>query len=789
VSEAPAPDPEPQSESLARLVDQACNRFEAAWRSGGPPRIEDFLAGWSGPDRSALLRELVLLDVDYRRQRRLSCATEDYGSRFPDLDPAWLADAVAAPSTLSGTALTPHDHFEKAWKGGLGPRIEEYLAEVPEADRVPLFRELLALEIELRCNDSEMPTPEEYHRRFGEHIKLIDAVFANAPCDADSGPPGSGEGATTPHPSPSVGSAVGPGLPSPSGSPPAPDYIGRYKVVRRLGGGTFGDVYLAHDGVMNRQVAIKVPSPWLLATERAREEFLREARSVSRLQHEGIVRAYDFGQEVDGQCYIVYEFIDGASLAERIKPERIAADPLPPEEVARIVAEVAEALHHAHLQGLVHRDVKPANILLDRQGRPKVTDFGLAVREEELAGQRGILAGTLPYMSPEQVHREGHHLDGRTDVYSLGVVLYELICGRRPFTATPEDELIDQILHREARPPRQVKDSITRELERVCLKALGKRVSDRYTTARDMAEELRAAVGQSRGDRPAMEEKRPPSAPNNEEVRLSLGRPETVQLQKKRHALLDRRLATEIAVLFSRPGEVTGADARVPRVLGFGLALFDQLLVENLYGSTLVKIINKEQAIFGQSLLIVQHTKRQTDEEFAPPVDDAGAMWAGDPQFQLVVAWYDRLKGSATGAVRENVAYLQQTLQLAQELDAAIIPHPDRWPLYRWWFERCIWTTGDECRGRVIVELPAEPSAGALQLQEARRARVRELSSRVSVPAEPAMALIRYGPMPYPFPPGILRKYDREDLRSHEPFLYEFCVPIEGPPQGGDAAR
>src|SRR5262249_11571856 len=124
----------------------------------------------------------------------------------------------------------------------------------------------------------------------------------------------------------------------------------------------------------------------------------------------------------------------------------------------RIVAQVAEALHYAHLQGLVHRDIKPANILLDRQGKPRGADFGLAVREEDLAGERGRLAGTLPYMSPEQVRKEGHRLDGRTDIYSLGVVLYELLCGRRPFEVKTEDELKDQILHREARPPRQIKD-------------------------------------------------------------------------------------------------------------------------------------------------------------------------------------------------------------------------------------------------------------------------------------------------------------------------------------------
>jgi serine/threonine protein kinase len=399
------------------------------------------------------------------------------------------------------------NRFEKAWKDGLGPHIEDYLAEVPEPDRVPLFGELLALEIELRGNTGERPTPEEYHRRFREHIELIDALFANSPRGADSNPPGSSEGATGPHVPPTDSSAVDPGPPPRPGSPPVPDHIGRYQVVRRLGGGAYGDVYLAHDAVMDRQVAVKVPSARLLATDRAREEFLREARSVARLEHEGIVRAYDFG-EAEGRCYIVYGFVDGESLAERIKPERIVVDPLPPEEVTRIVAQVAEALHHAHLQGLVHRDIKPANILLDRQGRPKVADFGVAVREEDLARERGRLAGTLAYMSPEQVRREGHRLDGRSDIYSLGVVLYELLCGRRPFTATTEGEWIDQILHREAKPPRQIKDSIPRQLERVCLKALSKRVQDRYTTAKDMARELLRATESSesceRGQDPAI---------------------------------------------------------------------------------------------------------------------------------------------------------------------------------------------------------------------------------------------------------------------------------------------
>src|SRR5262249_5287281 len=160
----------------------------------------------------------------------------------------------------------------------------------------------------------------------------------------------------------------------------------------------------------------------------------------------------------------------------------------------QIIAQVAEALHYAHLQGLAHRDIKPANILLDRRGQPRITDFGLAVREKDLPKERHRFAGTLPYMPPEQVRCEADRLDGRTDIYSLAVVLYELLCGRPPFVAETEEELTHQILNREPRPLRQINDSISSEVERVCLKALAKHVGDRYTTARDMADELSRAL-------------------------------------------------------------------------------------------------------------------------------------------------------------------------------------------------------------------------------------------------------------------------------------------------------
>jgi serine/threonine-protein kinase len=278
------------------------------------------------------------------------------------------------------------------------------------------------------------------------------------------------------------------------------EQIGRYRVMAELGRGAMGVVYRALDPAIGRTVAIKTIrlADFADAVElaRLRERLLREARAAGVLSHPNIVTIYDVGEE-QGLAWIAMEFVSGPTLEELL----CGAQPLAPDAVIRILRQTAAALDYAHGKGIVHRDVKPANIVIQEDGAVKITDFGIArdAASRDLT-HAGTVVGTPSYMSPEQV--EGRSVDGRSDQFSLAVIAYEMLTGEKPFAREPLPALLYQIAHEEPAPPQRINPTLGWQVEVVLRKALAKRPEDRYETCTAFVRALEGACGASRAWRP-----------------------------------------------------------------------------------------------------------------------------------------------------------------------------------------------------------------------------------------------------------------------------------------------
>src|SRR5260221_2285869 len=265
--------------------------------------------------------------------------------------------------------------------------------------------------------------------------------------------------------------------------------LGSYELIRRLGEGGMAQVYLARDIRLGREVAIKVLDSRLAQRSGFRDRFLREARVAAALDHPGIVPLYDFGDN-DGVLYLVMPYISGGSLQDALKRA-----PFPASDVVSYGTQITDALDYAHQRGVIHRDVKPANMLLHADGRLMLADFGLAkifdgsARPANRQGKPD--AGTPEYMAPEQIQGR---TDARSDLYGLGVVLYLLLTGHLPFTGSSSSAVMDGHLYRLAEAPRRLNPTVTRALEDVVMRALAKHPADRYQRASEMGAALLEAL-------------------------------------------------------------------------------------------------------------------------------------------------------------------------------------------------------------------------------------------------------------------------------------------------------
>jgi beta-lactam-binding protein with PASTA domain/tRNA A-37 threonylcarbamoyl transferase component Bud32 len=346
-------------------------------------------------------------------------------------------------------------------------------------------------------------------------------------------------------------------------------YGGRYATVERVGQGGMAEVYRARDELLGRDVAVKVLSERFSRDRSFVERFRREAQAAANLNHPNIVSLFDYGSD-DDTYFIVMEFIDGSSLSDIIRREGA----LMPERAAEIASDVARALDRAHAQGLVHRDIKSGNIMITRTGQTKVTDFGIARAVgrdgEQTMTQTGMVIGTAAYLSPEQA--QGNPVDGRSDVYSLGVVLFEMLTGRTPFSGDTALSIAYKHVREDPPRPSELNRDVSPQLDAVALKALAKNPDNRYSSAAEMSEDLQRFM-------------------HGQKVQAT-------PILADQTAVMGRGTGTQVLP----PTDIPGAEEPSPRragwyvviaLLALGLVgLLVWLLADNLFGGAEVRVPN-----------------------------------------------------------------------------------------------------------------------------------------------------------------------------------------------------
>jgi serine/threonine protein kinase/Leucine-rich repeat (LRR) protein len=436
--------------------------FDQHWCDGSLAKNASRLEADS-PLRARALSELIKIDLERQSARGRPATIETYLTTYPEL---------GTPETVAAELI--HAEYQVRRQFGESANLDEYCRRFPR-QAAALCR--LIEESKLVVSDTELSASN-----------TCTVSFHKSP--SGSAPPDSvHEAATQPSGQPSDSPAYG--APAAAGSThQLTEKFGRYRILKCLGQGGMGAVYLAHDMELDRQVAMKIPHFAEDAGTEVLERFYRESRAAATLDHPNICPVYDVGR-IDGIHYLVMAYIDGKPLSEFAKPDK----PIPQRQVAAIIRKLALALQEAHDHGVVHRDLKPANIMVNKRRELVIMDFGLARllkkpgEEEARLTQSGAVMGTPMYMSPEQVMGDTAAIGPATDIYSLGVIMYELLTGRPPFRGLVTAVLAHIVVDEPARPS-SIRMDIDPALETICLKAMAKKIDARYTSMSDLATAL-----------------------------------------------------------------------------------------------------------------------------------------------------------------------------------------------------------------------------------------------------------------------------------------------------------